>query len=80
MLQQRFEDYGLTGCIASEKAADRLKAQANATPALQAQQQPNGTRRHLPPDGQPVAIGLFDHGKQAAPAIRGLWGLRQGDR
>jgi hypothetical protein len=39
MPQQRFEDYGLTGCIASEKAADRLKAQANATPALQAQQQ-----------------------------------------
>ena len=36
MPQQRFEDYGLTGGIAAEKAADRLKAQANA--ALQAQQ------------------------------------------
>jgi hypothetical protein len=39
MPQQRFEDCGLTGCITSEKAADRFKAQANATPALQAQQQ-----------------------------------------
>jgi hypothetical protein len=37
MPQQRFEDYGLTGGIASEKAADRLKAQTST--AFEAQQQ-----------------------------------------
>jgi aspartate/glutamate racemase len=36
--QERFEDYGLTGGIASQKTADWLKTQAEATPA-KAQQQ-----------------------------------------
>lgn len=38
MPQQRFEDYGLTVGIASQKTADWLKAQGDATPA-KAQQQ-----------------------------------------
>ena len=38
MPQQRFEDGGATVGIASEKAADRLKAQAIPSPALQAPQ------------------------------------------
>lgn len=43
MPKQRFEDYGLTGGIASEKADDQRKAQANAKTG----QQPEDTKTTL---------------------------------
>ena len=39
MPQQQFEDFRLTGGIASEKAVDRLKSQVDATSAHALQQQ-----------------------------------------
>ena len=70
MPQQRFEDYGLTGGIASEKAAHRLKAQTEASPA-QAQQQHEDQKTT-----QDIEAGRASHAKrqrvQLQPAERGV--------
>ena len=70
-------------CASSGCAGDLLEggvAREGMERRLQPQEEPDRSRRHLGPDGQPVGRRLLNLGQQAAPRLGPLVALRQRHR